>query len=171
MRFAIFTALKDLLRKIKLLAGPVFLVLLLFSCRTTKFVPQDQYLLNKVRIEVDSKTIDRQELKSYLRQTPNTSILGFWKFHLALYNLSSRKKNDGWLKRIGEAPVVYDPFLTNRSDQELKRYMHNKGYYDAEVTDTVYRKKKKAEVVYRIIPNDPYTIKKYAIGRTEQKES
>jgi len=155
--------LKDLLRIIKLISGLAFLVLLLFSCRTTKFVPQDQYLLNKVKVEVDTKNIDRQELKNYFRQTPNTSILGFWKFHLALYNLSSRKKNDGWLKRIGEAPVIYDPFLTRRSDEELKRYMHNKGYYDAEVTDTVYRKKKKAEVVYRITANEPYTISRYKV--------
>jgi len=134
----------------------------LSSCRTTKNVPDNQYLLTKSQILVDNNSIDRIELKTYLKQRPNTRIFGFWRFHLGLYNLSSPKKEDDLFKRIGEAPVIYSPDLTARSKVEFTRYMHNKGYYQAIVTDTVVLKKnKKAEVCYKIITNSPHLIKAY----------
>jgi len=125
-------------------------------------VPEGEYLLNKAKIKVDNKEIQKSELKSYLRQKPNSSILGFWKFHLGIYNLSRKKKKEGWLKRIGEKPVIYDESLVSKSVEELKRYMRNKGYYDAEVNDTVIlKKKKKAYQYYTIRSNQPYRINSF----------
>ena len=135
---------------------------MLSSCRTTKNVPDNQYLLVKSQILVDNKFIDKIELKTYLKQKPNTRIFGFWRFHLGLYNLSNPKKEDDLFKRIGEAPVIYSPDLTERSKVEFTRYMHNKGYYQARVTDTVVLKKnKKAEVYYKILTSTPHLIKLY----------
>ena len=120
------------------------------------------YLLVKSQILVDNKFIDKIELKTYLKQKPNTRIFGFWRFHLGLYNLSNPKKEDDLFKRIGEAPVIYSPDLTERSKVEFTRYMHNKGYYQARVTDTVVLKKnKKAEVYYKILTSTPHLIKLY----------
>ncbi len=135
---------------------------MLSSCRATKNVPDNQYLLVKSQILVDNKFIDKIELKTYLKQKPNTRIFGFWRFHLGLYNLSNPKKEDDLFKRIGEAPVIYSPDLTERSKVEFTRYMHNKGYYQARVTDTVVLKKnKKAEVYYKILTSTPHLIKLY----------
>lgn len=131
---------------------------LLSSCQLTKYVPEGQYLLAKSKIEVDNREIDRKELKIYMKQRPNARILGFWKFHLWLYNLSSPKKDKGWLKRIGEPPVIYNEYQTRATFDEFKRYMHNKGYYRASVTDTVIFNKKKAYVHYRIIADQPYLV-------------
>jgi outer membrane protein assembly factor BamA len=138
------------------------LAVVLTSCRTVKYVPENQYLLLKSKISVDKKSINKVELKTYLKQKPNTKILGFWRFHLGLYNLSGKGDEDGILKRIGEAPVILSTFLTNKSKDEFLRYMHNKGYYRASVTDTIiYKKNKKAEVYYTIIANSPHRIKSY----------
>jgi len=138
------------------------LAVVLTSCRTTKYVPDNQYLLLKSKISVDNKSINKIELKTYLKQKPNTKILGFWRFHLGLYNLSDKGAEDGLLKRIGEAPVILSTFLTDKSKDEFLRFMHNKGFYHAKVTDTiVYKKNKKAEVYYTIIANAPYRIKSY----------
>lgn len=134
----------------------------LSSCNTFKYVPDNQYLLSRSKISIDNKSINKLELKAYLKQRPNTKILGFWRFHLGLYNLSSQKNEEGLLKRIGEAPVIYNPFLTQKSKEEFERFMHNKGYYQAKITDTViYKKKKKAEVYYSIIANSPHLIQSY----------
>jgi outer membrane protein assembly factor BamA len=134
----------------------------LSSCRTVKYVPDNQYLLSKSKISVDNKSINKIELKAYLKQKPNTKILGFWRFHLGLYNLSSKKKEDGILKRIGEPPVIHSAYLTQMSKEEFRRFMQNKGYYQAKVTDTIiYKRNKKAEVYYTIIANEPYRIKSY----------
>ncbi len=134
----------------------------LSSCRTVKYVPDNQYLLSKSKISVDNKAINKIELKAYMKQKPNTKILGFWRFHLGLYNLSSKKKEDGILKRIGEPPVIHSAYLTQMSKEEFKRFMNNKGYYQAKVTDTIiYKKNQKAEVYYTIIANEPHRIKSF----------
>lgn len=133
---------------------------LISSCRSTKFVPEGEYLLHKVKIEVDNKNIQKSELRSYLRQKPNSSILGFWKFNLGMYSLSSKKKEEGWLKRIGEAPVIYEEGAVDKSREELKRFMRNKGYYESVVSDTVIlkKRKKKASQYFTIKSNKPYRI-------------
>ena len=119
-------------------------------------------MLSKVTIETDKKVIDRNILKSYLKQKPNTRIFGFWKFHLGLYNLSAKNKENGWMKRIGEAPVIYDPYLTQKTREEFERYLHSKGYFNAIISDsTLLRSNGKAEVFYYIQANRPYTIRSF----------
>ncbi|TAJ14934.1 outer membrane protein assembly factor [Marinilabiliaceae bacterium JC017] len=133
-----------------------------WGCRTTKYVPENQFLLKKVEIENTVKSISKEELKPYIRQKENIRILGFWKFHLALYNLSGRDSSKGfnkWLHRIGEAPVLYDAFMNERSKEQLTLFLKNKGYFQAVVNDTiVYPGKKKAKVIYSIEPGKRYLI-------------
>lgn len=141
----------------------VFAVLFsLSSCSSVKYVPEDEYLLSKVDLDIDNRKIDKNELRTYLQQKPNTKIFGFWKFHLGLYNLSSRKKEDGWLKRIGEAPAIYSQFQKDKTKTEIQRLLRNRGYYRAEVSDTVVMSRsRRASVIYRIKTNDPYLIHSY----------
>jgi len=116
-------------------------------------VGKDEYLLNRVKVKNEEKNVNTSELKKAIRQRPNTRILGVARFHLGLYNLSGSDENkrlNRWLRSIGEAPVIYSPFLTDRSITQLKLYLNNKGYYDATVSDSVGFKKKKAYVEYRI---------------------
>lgn len=136
-------------------------VIFFVSCSQTKFVPEEKYLLNKVELEVDQQNIDKEEAKSFVRQKENYKILGFIKFYLLLYNLSSKKKTDDWLKRIGEPPQIYDEVLTERSNDQLKQYMDNKGYYQAKVSDKVEfnDRKKKANLKFEIESGDRYTIR------------
>lgn len=130
-------------------------VLLLGACSPTRYVGQDEYLLSRAKVKVSSENVSASELKKAVRQRPNTRILGVARFHLGLYNLSGRdgeKRFNKWLRSIGEAPVIYSPFLTERSVSQLQLYLNNKGYYKAEVTDSVWFKKKKAYVEYRVKP-------------------
>ncbi len=133
----------------------------LFSCSPVKFVPENSYLLNNVEVEVDKPKIDKDEAKSYVRQKENYKILGFAKFHLWLYNLSSKKKTGGWLKRIGEPPQVYSEALATRSEEQLKQYLNNKGYFRATVRREVKfnDKKQKADVKYSLETGDIYRIR------------
>ncbi|MCE1198683.1 MAG: BamA/TamA family outer membrane protein [Marinilabiliales bacterium] len=146
-----------------LLSGTFLVVLLVTGCRTNKYVPKGDYLLSEVTIHTDNHEIDRNILKTYQRQKPNTKIFGFWKFHLGLYNLSSKKNEKGWFKRIGEAPVIYDPYLTEKTKTEFGRYLQNKGFYNAVIRDsTVLRANGKAEVHYFIQSNTPYRIHQFS---------
>ena len=130
-----------------------FIFFIFYSCSPTKYIGKDEYLLDRVKVKVDDYKLNRSDLKRNIRQKPNTRILGVARFHLGLYNLSGRnekKKFNQWLRRIGEAPVIYDPFMTQRSASQIELYLHNKGFYDAQVTDTVFYKKKKALVEYYV---------------------
>lgn len=137
---------------------------LLISCNTTKHVPEGQYLLNKVKIDVsegnDGK-FNKKELHNYLRQTPNHEILGGAKFQLSIYNLSgkdSTKWYNKWLRRLGQAPVIYDPELTAASANQLKLALVNQGYMDTEVSVDTVTDGKKIEVDYHITPGEPHYI-------------
>lgn len=138
--------------------------ILLFSCSATKYVPEDEYLLHNYKIESGDGDFDKRELNEYIKQKPNKRII-FWRFYLSLYNLSSPGKENGfnrWLRRIGEPPAIYDEDLMLKSTEQLTLFMRNKGFYEAEVSDTTFFKKKRARAVYKILPNEPYHIKNIA---------
>ncbi len=140
----------------------IFIAALLSSCSSTKFVPDGNYLLNKVEIKVDEKSQNEKELSHFLRQEPNFKVFGIYRLYLSLYNLSGRDSTK-WLNKnlrlIGEKPVIYDPFQTYRSEKELQKYMQTKGYINAQVASEVEYKKKKAKVTYVVTANEPYRVR------------
>jgi outer membrane protein assembly factor BamA len=140
---------------------------LLFSCRSTKYVPQNQYLLKKYKIEINNKKIKTSELDGYVRQKPNKKILGI-PFYLSVYNLSNRDKYrwpHTWFRKIGEEPVIYDPFITERTTRQFELYLRNKGFFNATVSDSLKTKGRKATVIYEVNANQPHRIRdiNYAI--------
>ena len=135
-------------------------LLLAFSaCNTTKFVPQDQYLLNKAKVKcVDDKTVP--DLRSYLRQKQNTEVFGFWKLQLHVYNTApadtttkSKKRLARNAHKMGEAPVIYDEELTRASMQQLTQQMNNLGYFHAHVDTQKVIKDRKVNLTYLITAN------------------
>ena len=147
------------------------MILLFTSCNTTKFVPQDQYLLNKAYIKcVDDKKVDTGALRSYLRQKQNTEILGFWKLQLHVYNTApadtttkSKKKLAHNAFKMGEAPVIYNDELTEISRLQLRQQMNNMGYFQAQVDTQKVLKNRKMNLTYLIHANQPYTIRNYSV--------
>ncbi len=133
----------------------------MISCTATKYVPADEYLMKDYKIEAGDGEFDKKALKKYIKQKPNKKVLG-WRFYLSLYNLSNPEKEKwphGWLRRIGEPPAVYDEDLMEKSSEQLKLYMNNKGFYNSVVTDSTIYNKRKAKVIYNVSPNLPYTIR------------
>jgi len=136
------------------------MILLFSSCKPTKYVAEDDYLLDRYRLKIEESSVDQKELDSYVKPKPNKKILGV-RFYLGLYNLSGKKDNgfNRWLRKIGEAPVLYDVYETERNNKQISLYMRNKGFYDAVVTDTIKIRKKQAQVTYDVNPGLPYTIR------------
>jgi len=139
----------------------IFITILLFSCSPTKRVADNEYLLDKSKVKIDQGKVSKEELKNYIRQRSNKRILGV-RFHLWLYNMANPEKQkgfSGWLRRIGEEPIIYDEYLKNKSTQQLIGYLNSKGYFNAQVKDTVYYKRKKVRVNYHINANEPVKIR------------
>jgi len=138
-------------------------VLFIIGCNPTKYVPSERYLLNRVKIQIDNKSISKQELKSYIRQKPNKRVLGL-RFYLGMYNLSNINKKTGinkYLQKEGEPPAIWDQFATKRDIKQLKLYLSKKGYYYSIVKDTVIFRKRKVDIRYSIKVNQPYIIRSY----------
>lgn len=155
-----------LIRTLKISFALVFCAIFFYSCRTTRFVPEGQYLLKDVVIKTDDKNISINELDELVQQKENKKIM-YIKLHLFIFNVFySRYEKDpaNWLgNTIGEAPVIYDQFLTQKTISQFKQYLTSKGYYNAEITDSLGIDKwnnKAATLHYRIKANKPYTIKK-----------
>ena len=141
----------------------LFLLIILFlsSCRSTKYVPRDETLLDKNHIIVNNEEISKADLMPYIKQQPNKRIFGA-KFHLGLYNLSNLNKEKWphtWLREIGEEPVIFDPYTTEKTLEDLQSYIASKGYFDSRVTETIETANRKTEVFYNVDLKTPYTIR------------
>ena len=145
-------------------------VLLISGCNTTKYVPDGEYLLDKVTIKSDNKDIKKDDLKEYLRQTPNAAVFGAFRMQLGIYNWAPRDTTK-WLnrrlnktfKKIGDPPVIYNSTLTSLSVQQLQRLLENKGYINAKVQSNLTINGKKASVEYFVNSNIPYKLRDYKI--------
>ncbi|MDE6218119.1 MAG: outer membrane protein assembly factor, partial [Muribaculaceae bacterium] len=83
------------------------------GCSGSRHVPQGSYLLDKVKITIDSgdRRLKEEDFINYLRQQPNHKMLWSMKFRLGIYNLSGKDTTkwwNRWIRKLGEAPVVYD---------------------------------------------------------------
>ncbi len=126
-------------------------------------MPENKYLLDKVKFETGKKEIGKEQLTPYLRQQPNPGIFGAYKLQLKVYNLSGKDttkwKNRMW-RKIGEPPVIFSAEQTEKTREEIRKYMVNKGYMNADVKVKIdYPKPKKAIVTYVVTSRTPYYIR------------
>ena len=148
------------------MAAVVMVLVGLFSCSSTKHVPQGKLLLDKVKINVTDphRDVETNQLANYLRQNANHRVLGGLKLQLAFYNISgkdSTKWFNRWIQRVGTPPVIYDSTLTEASAEQLHTALSNRGFMNNTVTyrvdaDSV---KHKAIVNYDITLGEPYYIR------------
>ncbi len=87
----------------------LFLLIFLYSCNATKYVPENQELLTKNTIIVDKSSKNTKELNQYLVQRPNYKTLGL-PLSLYFYNLGNPRgveKISQWQKKY---PKTYNTF-------------------------------------------------------------
>lgn len=139
------------------------LLLMLSSCRPTKTLVDGQYLLDNIVFKNKIKTIDNEKLVPFLKQKPNSRLLGIVRNRLFFYNLAYNSKHPkrwAWLKNSSEPPVILDSMLTEKSRKQLELFVHNKGYFDSSVSDSIaITGKKKVCIYYSITSSVPYTIR------------
>ena len=139
---------------------------LLQSCSSTKFVPDGYMLLDDVRVRVNDSTgtFSNRKMETYLRQRPNNKFLNWTKMRLGVYNLSGRDSTkwwNKWMRRMGEAPVLYSEEATMNDAMQLQRAANNAGFLHATVrTDSLpNHDKKKIRLEYIVDLGAPHTIR------------
>jgi len=141
----------------------LLLTALLASCSVTKFVPDGEYLLDKVEVKSDTVAlgVNPSEMRQLVRQRGNSRWFSTAKLPLATYSLSGRdttKWFNRFLRSIGEPPQLYDSASTRASMEILQTQLQNMGYLRASVD--VYNKTKGKKIVttYLLHPRQPYFI-------------
>ena len=122
-------------------------LLLLSACSTTRVLPSGQYRLaaNKVEIIGEDAEIFPSELSSYIRQQPNNYFMFGWNPFLNIYNWAdpeSEKWPSTMWRKIGVAPVAFDPGLIPSSKENMTRRLAWMGYYHPKIetrVDTLHR--------------------------------
>ena len=138
------------------------LVWLLSGCSVNRFLAEDELLLDQVRLHSDSATLKTAPLEGYIRQHPNSKWFSLVKVPLGIYSLSGRdstRRINRFVRRLGEAPVVYDAGLAQKTRQNVESAVRNLGYLNADVEMTEVRKRRKVRLHYHIHPRDRYTVR------------
>lgn len=137
-------------------------LILLTACSATKFISDGDYLLDQVEVKSAQKDFNVSLLEPYVRQKANSKWFSLFKIPLATYSLSGTdtiRWINRTLKNIGEAPVVYDTVMAERSCEALRSAMSNMGYLHSEVELQTRRKGKKVRVTYILKPGEPYYLR------------
>ncbi len=142
------------------------MVLALWSCNATRWVPEGQRLLVRNEVTVELGTLDPEDIASIIKQKPNKRIFGR-PLYLDLYNLrdpekvvrkrmahdsicnleNEERRQKGKSTRIcdrasrgrnGEPPVILDSTLIARSVEQIRSYAIKEGYFEARVSDTIH---------------------------------
>jgi outer membrane protein assembly factor BamA len=133
----------------------------LASCSVHRFIPEEKYLLDEVSIVSDNKEVKPSAYQIYIRQHPNAKWFSLTKVPMHIYCLSGRDSTR-WMNRffraIGDAPVVYDAQLAERTRTEIEKAVRNKGFMAATVTVDEQTRKQKMKLAYRIQAGRPYTV-------------
>ena len=138
----------------------------LVSCSVTRYVPEDECLLNKVRVTMDASQeaggVNISKYRNFVRQRPNARWFTLFRLPLATYSLSGADTTR-WINRtlrsIGEAPVLYDSLLAKHTLADLQQELHNDGYLQGTVVQCSRVHGKKIDVEYKLMPGKPYFIR------------
>jgi Outer membrane protein/protective antigen OMA87 len=136
-------------------------IVLLMSCNASKFVPENKYLLESVKVQSDNKDLNPAMLQAYVRQKANSKWFSIFKIPLGTYSLAGRdsaKWLNRTLKNIGEKPVVYDTIMADRSVNDLATAMRNMGYMHATAQIKTKIRGNKIKAIYLLHPGEPYYI-------------
>ena len=149
------------------------LTLALASCSSVeKFIQPDQQILNRNSYQVtmaDGSEPPKEirdalsDMKKYTRQKPNSHILGVGpRLTMRIYCLSNPDKSNFWhkyLRRKGQAPVIYNENAAIQTCNQLSGLLKSKGCFTSTVTfDTVHSRKHDINVTYHITPSQRYRI-------------
>ncbi len=129
------------------------LILGLSACSSSRFVPENETVLASVKLTSDNRHVSAGSYRINVRQEANSRWFNLFKVPLGIYCLQgndSTKRFNRFIRRIGEAPVIYNPVMTEYSRQALDAALKNKGYLHSRVIADTVRRGRKIHLTYRM---------------------
>jgi outer membrane protein insertion porin family len=138
----------------------ILLLIIGSGCSITRGIKKNQTLVRKITI----KGIDEQFAEAALNYVDKEQQPNNWLNLQFYYTFSKNGK-----KNIGEAPSILDSNLVEYSRVQIERYIRNRGYLKAKVTDSVIIKKQKAELVFTAKEGPMFRIRKVTDSIADKK--
>lgn len=134
---------------------------LLCCCSSARFVAEGESVLTSVKMTSSNKTVKASQFRSHVRQEANSRWFNLVKVPLGIYCMSgtdTTKRINRFVRKLGEAPVIYDKNLTDYTVKSLRAALMDKGYLQAQVDTTVTQKKRKTSLTYHLHPGPLYYL-------------
>src|SRR5690606_36089656 len=133
-----------------------FLLLFFESCRSSKYLDDDQALVTKIELEGFPS-----HLKEQAAQYISTEIRPNSALNLTIYNIFNTK--DGRyksekLRPVGEPPHILDTAMMELSALQIQRFLQSRGYFRAQITPSVNTQNKKARISFFADPDSVFRI-------------
>ncbi len=129
------------------------------SCSVEKYIPDGEFFLNDIHVTCDDAEIMKSyQLGSYVTQNTNTKWFGA-RVPLKIYCLSGtniNKRSTRLLRKIGEAPVLYDSTKAEKTAADIKHVLANSGYMKASVEQMKDTANKRMSLTYHVTPGERY---------------
>lgn len=140
----------------------IFVMTFICSCSVDKYVPEERFYLKEVKVaSEDEKILKKFGLQNYVQQSTNKKIFGA-KLPLKIYTLSGLDTTK-WvcrtIRRIGEAPVLYDSIKAARTEKDILQTLGNAGYMKASIEQHKNIKGKSLSITFNVTPNSRYYIR------------
>jgi len=132
----------------------ILLVFFMCGCSLTRHLKPHQALVRKITI----KGVDKEFKDAAPTYVDKQEQVNNW-INLQLYlTFSKNGKND-----VGEPPAILDTPLVEYSRLQIEKFLQNKGYLKAKVTDSiaVNVKKKKAQLFFTAVEGPMFRIRKF----------
>ena len=144
------------------------------SCGVRKVIPPGEHLLVSNRVVVSGNSAAGRNTKAQILHRTNKRVLfNRLPVFLWLYAAGTNNKNPelsdstAWRRKfrrdLGEEPVLFNPKLAKVSADNIKFYLFNKGYFDAECDYVVKKSKRKARVKYVANTKSAYLIREVSV--------
>ncbi len=135
----------------------LLLVFVAAGCSSERFLHEGEERLSGVSLTTPARGISASSYRVNVRQEPNSRWFSIVKVPLGIYCMQGRDTTSGYsrvIRRLGEAPVVYDASLTELSRMSLTTALRNKGYLHAYVTADTTSRRRKVNVHYTMYPGN-----------------
>ena len=119
--------------------------------------PLGLHVYNLARPNIDS-ILTEKYLENERKKKRLVSILSKKQFDKFIH---SKKEFNEWIKRTGEEPVIVSEEETNKSDNRLKSWYWNNGWFNVETDYEIIPledKDKRARVEYYVTTHEPYIV-------------
>lgn len=102
------------------------------------------------------------QLEEVVRPRPNSTFLRYMRprvwMHYRLGELEGQGLRARLYERFAESPVLFDEVSPEENAARLRAWLHNRGYFDAEIEYDIRERRRRAGLMYEVNAGVPYRI-------------